>query len=72
MPRVREIENALFELAPKSLAQSWDNVGLLVGDGKREVHLPLGRSRLRTSARKSDRGISAGKTPIFGKFPTVP
>ena len=24
----------------------------------------------RTSARKSDRGISAGKTPIFGKFPS--
>ena len=41
MPRVREIENALFELAPKSLAQSWDNVGLLVGDGKREVHRVL-------------------------------
>lgn len=41
MPKVREIENALFELAPKSLAQSWDNVGLLVGDGKREVHRVL-------------------------------
>ena len=28
----REIEQALFTFAPKKLAQSWDNVGLLVGD----------------------------------------
>lgn len=41
MPKVREIESALFELAPKELAQSWDNVGLLVGDGKKEVHRVL-------------------------------
>ena len=27
-----QIEQRLFELAPKSLCQSWDNVGLLVGD----------------------------------------
>ena len=38
MPTVREIENALYELAPGELAQSWDNVGLLVGDGRKEVH----------------------------------
>lgn len=41
MPTVREIENALYELAPRELAQSWDNVGLLVGDGGREVHRVL-------------------------------
>ena len=32
MTTVREIENYLFTLAPKDLAQSWDNVGLLVGN----------------------------------------
>lgn len=32
MPTVREVEKALFELAPRELAQDWDNVGLLVGD----------------------------------------
>ena len=32
MTTVREIEACLFELAPKTLAQSWDNVGLLVGE----------------------------------------
>ena len=37
MPTVREIENALYDLAPRELAMSWDNVGLLVGDPDREV-----------------------------------
>ena len=32
MPTVREIESALFDLAPKALAMDWDNVGLLLGD----------------------------------------
>ena len=32
MTRVQEIESALFQFAPRELAQSWDNVGLLVGD----------------------------------------
>lgn len=37
MATVREIEAALDDLAPKALAQSWDNVGLLVGSADREV-----------------------------------
>lgn len=37
MPTVREVEKALYELAPRDLAQNWDNVGLLVGDPDREV-----------------------------------
>lgn len=37
MPTVLEIEQALFELAPKELAMDWDNVGLLVGSPDREV-----------------------------------
>jgi dinuclear metal center YbgI/SA1388 family protein len=37
MPTVREIEHALFALAPRELAMEWDNVGLLVGDPEREV-----------------------------------
>lgn len=41
MPTVQEIERALFELAPRDLAQSWDNVGLLVGDSRQEVHRVL-------------------------------
>ena len=41
MPTVREVEEALYELAPRELAQSWDNVGLLVGDPTREVNSVL-------------------------------
>lgn len=37
MASVREIEKALYELAPKELAMEWDNVGLLIGGPDREV-----------------------------------
>ena len=37
MPTVREIEQALFELAPKELAFPWDNVGQLLGDPEQVV-----------------------------------
>ncbi|MCI9375406.1 MAG: Nif3-like dinuclear metal center hexameric protein [Oscillibacter sp.] len=37
MPRVGEIEAALFEIAPRECAMDWDNVGLLVGKPGREV-----------------------------------
>ena len=37
MSTVKELENALYAWAPKELAEDWDNVGLLVGDGRREV-----------------------------------
>lgn len=37
MPTVREIEAALFEWAPRELAEDWDNVGLLCGSENREV-----------------------------------
>jgi len=35
--KVNEIEQALGQMIPRGLAQSWDNVGLLVGDGDAEV-----------------------------------
>ncbi len=41
MPTLQEIENALYELAPRNLAQEWDNVGLLVGRPEQEVHRVL-------------------------------
>ena len=41
MPTVREIEQALFRLAPKEGAMDWDNVGQLLGDPDREVQRVL-------------------------------
>lgn len=37
MATVRQIEAKLYDWAPRELAESWDNVGLLVGSGEREV-----------------------------------
>lgn len=37
MPTALEIEKSLFDLAPRSGAMDWDNVGLLVGDPETEV-----------------------------------
>ena len=37
MPTVREIEQALFHLAPREGAMDWDNVGQLLGDPEAEV-----------------------------------
>ena len=34
MRTVHEIEQALYEMAPRDLAFSWDNVGQLLGDPK--------------------------------------
>lgn len=41
MPTVETIEQALFRLAPKELALSWDNVGHLEGDPAQEVQRVL-------------------------------
>lgn len=37
MTTVRDIEKKLYDWAPAALAESWDNVGLLVGDPESEV-----------------------------------
>ena len=41
MASVREIEGLLYDWAPKELAASWDNVGLLVGDPEETVQTVL-------------------------------
>ncbi len=37
MPQVRDVLNAINELAPWDLAESWDNVGLQVGSSNRRI-----------------------------------
>lgn len=37
MPTVREIEQAIFDVAPRELAMEWDNVGHLLGDPEQRV-----------------------------------
>lgn len=38
MPTVKDIHTALQGLAPDTLAESWDNVGILAGSPQQEVH----------------------------------
>lgn len=38
MLRCKDIADYIEQLAPTSLAESWDNVGLLVGDNNQEIH----------------------------------
>ena len=41
MNTVRNIEQSLYAWAPRTLAESWDNVGLLVGDPEAVVDTVL-------------------------------
>jgi len=41
MPTVRDIEQRLYEIAPKELAFPWDNVGQLLGDPEQTVEKVL-------------------------------
>ena len=41
MPTVAQIDQALFQLAPKDLAFDWDNVGHLEGSPDQEVQRVL-------------------------------
>lgn len=38
IPRIQDILNTLDEIAPHTLAETWDNVGLLLGDRTAEVN----------------------------------
>ena len=41
MVTVNDVTQMMFRWAPPELAMDWDNVGLLVGRGDREVHRVL-------------------------------
>lgn len=38
MTKVSDVAKSMKDLAPIELAESWDNVGLLIGNSEREVH----------------------------------
>lgn len=69
MPTVREIESALFELAPRDLAQSWDNVGLLIGDCGKEVHQVL--VALDVTAAVAEEAAKTGAELIVAHHPVM-
>lgn len=69
MPTVREIESALFALAPKELAFNWDNVGQLLGDPEMEVSRVL--VALDITEAVADEAIAAGCQLIVAHHPVM-
>ena len=69
MPTVHEIEQALFDLAPKEGAMSWDNVGQLLGDPDMEVSRVL--VALDITEAVADEAIRAGCQLIVAHHPVM-
>lgn len=69
MPTVREIEQALFALAPKETAEDWDNVGQLIGDPDKSVECVL--VALDITEAVADEAIAAGCQLIVAHHPIM-
>ena len=69
MPTVRDIEQALFALAPKELAMSWDNVGQLLGDPDGEVSRVL--VALDITEDVADEALASGCQLIVAHHPVM-
>ena len=69
MPTVREIEQALYELAPKAGAMDWDNVGQLLGDPEAEVSRVL--VALDITETVADEAIAQGCQLIVSHHPVM-
>lgn len=69
MPTVYEIERSLYDWAPRELAESWDNVGLLVGSGAREAKRVL--VALDVTEWVADEAIARGADLIVAHHPVM-
>jgi len=67
--RVKDILRGIDCQAPFSLAQSWDNVGLLVGDGERQVSGVL--VGLDPTHRLLDEAIAMGANTVVTHHPVI-
>lgn len=69
MTCLRDVEQALFELAPKELAMDWDNVGLLVGHPDRAVSGIL--VALDVAAAVAEEALELGANLIVSHHPVM-
>ncbi len=69
MPTVHEIEASLYDWAPRELAESWDNVGLLVGSAVHEVRRVL--IALDVTEWVADEAIESGADLIVAHHPLM-
>lgn len=66
---VQDILNVLEELAPYALSEGWDNVGLLVGDGKAAVSKVL--CALDVTEAVADEAVKIGANLIVAHHPVI-
>ncbi len=69
MTTVNDVVNIIEQLAPPSLAEEWDNVGLLIGDRKKEVTKIL--VTLDLDKRTLDEAINCGANMIVTHHPVI-
>ena len=69
MPTVHDMERALYDWAPRELAESWDNVGLLVGSGAQEVKRVL--LALDVTEWVADEALARGADLIVAHHPVM-
>ncbi len=69
MPTVREVEQALFELAPGEAAMEWDNVGHLLGDPNQAVERVL--VALDITEGVADEAIASGCQLVVAHHPVM-
>ena len=69
MATVHEIEQSLFDWAPRELAMDWDNVGHLIGDPEREVTRVL--AALDITERVVQEAIDLGAQLIVSHHPVM-
>ena len=69
MPTVREIEQRLYEIAPKELAFDWDNVGHLLGDPEQNVEKVL--VALDITEAVADEALALGCQLIVAHHPVI-
>ncbi len=66
---IKDISKCLDEIAPFSIAESWDNVGLLVGDRSREVQRVL--VGLDPTLKLLDEALSCGADTVVTHHPAI-
>ena len=69
MAVMRDVEEAVFALAPRELAMEWDNVGLLVGHAGRKVSRLL--VALDVTERVAEEAIELGANLIVSHHPVM-
>jgi dinuclear metal center YbgI/SA1388 family protein len=69
MPKINEILSFLYSIAPHSLAEEWDNVGLLVGDGTMDTTNVL--ISLDITTRVVNEAVLKGANLIISHHPVI-